>query len=347
MAVMTSAKFVEKCKDIAKNYKTLYVMGCFGAILSGDNVSRYCTNHSYNKQRERKQMIKAVANKGYFGFDCVGLIKSVLWGWNGDKTKTYGGAKYASNGVPDIDADTMITKCSGVSTNFDNIVVGEAVWCEGHIGVYIGDGLAIECTPSWANDVQITAVGNIGKKKGYNTRKWTKHGKLPYISYTTKTTEKKETTKKAETTKKETATTKTSIKEGSTVTIKKGAKYGGLSDTRGDKIPTAQLSPKKHTVADIQTNKGVKEALLKEIQSWVAVSSLTLVSSTTATTKAKTVKEGCKVKVKKGAKDYNGKSVADFVYTKVYKVDDLKGKRALLDEKGICTAFSTDDLIVQ
>jgi hypothetical protein len=31
--------------------------------------------------------------------------------------------------------------------------------------------------------VQITAVGNIGTKSGYKSRKWTKHGKLPYIEY--------------------------------------------------------------------------------------------------------------------------------------------------------------------
>ena len=31
---------------------------------------------------------------------------------------------------------------------------------------------------------KITAVGNIGSKAGYNTRRWTKHGKLPYVDYT-------------------------------------------------------------------------------------------------------------------------------------------------------------------
>jgi hypothetical protein len=163
--------------------KTIYVMGCFGAPLNGANVTRYSNNHAYNKQRERTSLIKAVANKGYFGFDCVCLIKGVLWGWNGDTSKTYGGATYTSNDVPDIGADTMITKCSGVSTNFNKIEVGELLWTDGHVGVYIGDGLSVECTPRWANDVQITAVGNIGTVKGYNTRTWKKHGKLPYITY--------------------------------------------------------------------------------------------------------------------------------------------------------------------
>lgn len=179
---MKATTFVEKLIDIAKNYKTLYVMGCFGAPLTAANKTRYCNNHSYNKKAARTAMIKA-ASEDTFGFDCVCLMKGVLWGWSGDKSKTYGGAKYAVNGVPDINADAMIGVCSGVTTDFSKIAVGEAVWCKGHIGVYIGNGLAVECTPSWQNKVQITAVKNIGTKSGYNARQWTKHGKLPYITY--------------------------------------------------------------------------------------------------------------------------------------------------------------------
>lgn len=178
--VMTNTEFVKRLKDIATNYKTLYVMGCFGAPMTAANKTRYTTNHDYNKQAARTAMIKA-ASADTFGFDCVCLLKGVLWGWNGDKSKTYGGASYASNGVPDIGADTMITKCTGLSTDFSKIEVGEAVWMSGHIGVYIGDGLAVECTPSWENKVQITACNCT--KSGYNRRNWTKHGKLPYISY--------------------------------------------------------------------------------------------------------------------------------------------------------------------
>ena len=56
------------------------------------------------------------------------------------------------------------------------------MWTNGHIGVYIGNGLAVECTPAWKNRVQITACNC--SKPGYNTRQWKKHGKLPYIDYT-------------------------------------------------------------------------------------------------------------------------------------------------------------------
>ena len=186
MSKMRADVLVAKVVDIAKNYKTLYVMGCFGAPLTGATVDRYCTNHSFNRNPVRVSMIQAAANQKptVFGFDCVNLIKGVLWGWNGDKAKTYGGASYGSNGVPDISADGMIAKCSGVSTtDWGKMLPGEAVWCPGHIGVYIGDGLAVECTPSWANCVQITAVGNICSKAGYPTRNWTKHGKMPYVDY--------------------------------------------------------------------------------------------------------------------------------------------------------------------
>ena len=39
MSKMTAKAFVDKAVDIAKNYKTLYVMGCFGAPLTGSNTS--------------------------------------------------------------------------------------------------------------------------------------------------------------------------------------------------------------------------------------------------------------------------------------------------------------------
>ena len=177
---MTNKELAQKLRDVALNHKTLYVMGCFGAPMTAANKARYKKNHDYNTDPDRQAMIDA-ATEDTFGFDCVCLIKGILWGWCGDKTKTYGGAIYKANGVPDIGADTMITKCSDLSTDFSKIEVGEAVWMKGHIGVYIGDGLAVECTPKWENDVQITACNC--SKSGYNRRNWTKHGKLPYVTY--------------------------------------------------------------------------------------------------------------------------------------------------------------------
>lgn len=180
--IKTNKELVAACVDVAKNYKTLYVLGCFGAPMTQSNKDRYSRNLSYNRQTTRTVKIKS-ASADTFGFDCVCLIKGILWGWNGDVNAKYGGSKYQSNGVPDIDDSQMIKACTDVSTDFSNIQVGEAVWMQGHIGVYIGNGLAVECTPKWKDGVQITAVHNIGKKSGYNGRTWTKHGKLPYVTY--------------------------------------------------------------------------------------------------------------------------------------------------------------------
>lgn len=182
--VMRAEKFIEMAKKAANECKTLYVMGCFGAPMNAKNKTRYKNNNDYNRNPVRQKMIDA-ATDDTFGFDCIGLIKGILWGWNADKSKIYGGAQYNSNGVPDTSEDGLIKSCSDVSNDFTKIIPGEMLYMKGHAGIYIGDGLAIECTPKWQNKVQITAVSNIGTKKGYNSRKWTKHGKLPYVDYKT------------------------------------------------------------------------------------------------------------------------------------------------------------------
>lgn len=188
--IMKASELIEKVTDVAKNHKTLYVMGCFGAPMTASNKKRYVKNHEYNTKDARVKMINA-ASADTFGFDCVNLIKGILWGWTGDNTKTYGGAKYDPKKVADTNADGMIKLCSDVSTDFSTIIPGEAVWTNGHIGVYIGDGLVVEATPAWKNCVQITAC-NVAKS-GYNTRKWKKHGKLPYLDYDTNEAPKRPT----------------------------------------------------------------------------------------------------------------------------------------------------------
>ena len=181
--MMKATEFAAKCKNVAQNYKTVYMWGCFlqpvTAQLIAQKAKQYPSFYTAAKQAELKKLV----GKGYFGTDCSGLLKSVLWNWTGDIHKPYGGAKYASNGVPDTSANLLIGKCSNVSSDFSDIQVGEMLWCMDHCGVYIGEGLAVESTTKWGNRVQITAVGNIGAKPGYNTRMWSKRGKLPYLDY--------------------------------------------------------------------------------------------------------------------------------------------------------------------
>lgn len=179
---MTNKELVTKMVDIATNYKTLYVWSCFGAPMTDNNKARYCDNYAPNRKPDRAARIMA-ASADTFGFDCSCLIKGVLWGWNGDKDAINGGAVYASNGVPDIRADEIIERCLNVTGDFSGIEAGEAVWFKGHIGIYIGNGLAVESSDRHGSRVVITAVGNLGEKAGYNSTTWTRHGKLPYVTY--------------------------------------------------------------------------------------------------------------------------------------------------------------------
>lgn len=184
--VMTNTELVNKVKEIANNYKTLYVYACFGAPMTQRNKERYSNNCAYNRQESRKKKILA-ASTDTFGFDCVNLIKGILWGWKGDINKTYGGAVYNSNGVPDTSANGMFNDyCYDKSNNFNNVQPGEFVWMNGHIGVAITNKLAVECTPIWKDGVQITAINC--DVSGYNRRNWTMHGKSKFIEYGTQPT---------------------------------------------------------------------------------------------------------------------------------------------------------------
>lgn len=184
--VMTSAAFCAKALDIADHYKTSYMLGPWGWPANDKMIARATTNGRY-AQQNKAWLPQANAIKGEgFLFDCIGLIKGILWGWSGDLGRTYGGAGYELHGLEDWGADTVIQMCREVSTDFSGIVPGEAVWMSGHIGVYVGDGVVVESTPRWNWGVQRSTCLNVAGKRIPGTvgsREWTKHGKLPWVDY--------------------------------------------------------------------------------------------------------------------------------------------------------------------
>ena len=168
---MNNYEFIEKLKAAA-NCKTLYVKGGFGLTLNAKGKQRAIDSYEYNKKRAAK--INAMPNDS-FGFDCCGSIKGVIWGFSGDPKKTYGGAVYKSNNMPDVTEKGLIDMCSERSKDLNNIMPGEILYMKGHCGVYIGNGRVIESTPSGKDGLQETAI---------SFQKWTEHGKLtPHITY--------------------------------------------------------------------------------------------------------------------------------------------------------------------
>ena len=82
--------------------------------------------------------------------------------------------------MPDIGADTMYENAAGKGT-IDTIpkIPGLAVWHEGHIGIYIGNGEVIQAANTNASVIR-TPIDQTG---------WTYWLKIPYISYIEETEE--------------------------------------------------------------------------------------------------------------------------------------------------------------
>lgn len=171
--------FLERIRQLPK-LKTLYVKGGWGAPLNDYNKKRVINAYDYNYQRRAK--IEA-ASADTFAFDCCGIVKSVLWGFCADPSKRNGGAQYKANGVPDLSEAGFLRVCTYVSNDWSKIIPGACLFMDGHMGVYIGDGKAVESTPIWADGCQFTRVNNITAKGRGNGRTWSKWGLIPYVDY--------------------------------------------------------------------------------------------------------------------------------------------------------------------
>lgn len=171
---MTNIEFVNKLLEIRNNYKTYYATGTFGQCATDSFINSKAKQYPKQYTAAKVSKLKSLPDSTRL-FDCVGLIKGVLWG--------FPNMVYTSNGVPDLNDSGMYNVCRDKSKDFSKIEIGELLHMNGHVGVYIGDGKAIECTAAWDSNVMITAVQNIGTIAGLNARTWTEHGKLPYITY--------------------------------------------------------------------------------------------------------------------------------------------------------------------
>ena len=95
---------------------------------------------------ERIQTLRTFAGKGYYGVDCVCLIKSYPWSGNPES----GGVKSPKyNGATDVNAGTMynLAKVKGKISTMPEIP-GLIVYSKSHphVGIYIGNGYTIEST---------------------------------------------------------------------------------------------------------------------------------------------------------------------------------------------------------
>lgn len=151
-----------------------YVWGTYGNVLT-QSLFDY----------KKKQYPEGVGNYADFieehwlgrrTADCIGLIKG--YGWLDTSDMTIG---YGENGMPDYGADQMYRYAkdagkAGVDYGtMDTMpeIPGLMLWKEGHAGVYIGDGYAIEA---------MSTKKGVGKTEVIG-RGWQGWCKLPCIEY--------------------------------------------------------------------------------------------------------------------------------------------------------------------
>lgn len=222
----TSTGLVEHAKKALAN-KTMYMWGGIYRPITDAYVNQLAKMYPSQYSTARQQKLKALPD-GYYGVDCVGLIKSYYW--SGKDNGGTGSPNYGKAGYPDVNAHGMYNaaKVKGKISTIPEIA-GLVVYSRTHphVGVYIGNGYVIESTLSARGDGVI-------KTKLSDWKGWEYWFKCPYISYPTAST-----------------TTATALNVGDTVTVKSGA-----TDYNGKKLASF-VYKQKYTVMQIKGDRVV------------------------------------------------------------------------------------------
>lgn len=151
-----------------------YVWGTYGNVLS-ESLFAYKLEQYPDGVGNHEEFIR----DNWLGrrtTDCIGLIKG--YAWLDTSTMTIG---YAKNGAPDYGANQMYQYAVNngeAGTDYGSMgsmpeIPGLMLWKDGHAGVYIGNGYAIEAMGTKYGVVKTEVDG----------RGWTGWCRLPYLEY--------------------------------------------------------------------------------------------------------------------------------------------------------------------
>ncbi len=139
----TNSGLVSHCKK-ALELNTRYMWGGLFREVTADYVSRLAAQYPNQYSTVRKATLNGLTGKGYYGCDCVGLVKSYYFGGFGTAANAKGyevskdysvGSMYSAAKTKGRIAD--MPQKAGILVMTENL---------GHVGVYVGDGKVIECT---------------------------------------------------------------------------------------------------------------------------------------------------------------------------------------------------------
>lgn len=138
-----------------------------------------------------------IHNDGRTSGDCLNTIKALLNGYDVNVTKIGYYQRDLSN-TGDVSEPVLLSQCTEISSDFDNIPKGSLLYMRGHVGTYIGltkrNGMeynVIECTKSFGGGVVYSWVDADGTRRsfkdGVRNGKWISHGLMTrYIDYSAK-----------------------------------------------------------------------------------------------------------------------------------------------------------------
>ena len=243
MALYTNKGLVAHAEK-ALALKTKYMWGGILREISASYINLlkgiYGTGSGTGYTDARWNELQALTGKGWYGVDCVGLIKSYYWSGRADGGT--GSPKYGAAGFPDVNANYMYQqakKKGKISTMPD--IPGLIVYSKSHphVGIYIGGGETIESTLGSRGD------GVVKRKLDSFWEYWFE---CPYIDYPTGTVS---------------CTKKSWINVGDKVYIRSNAGcYAGTNIA----IPAyCKGKDRTYTAAKIMSGR----VLIKELFSWV------------------------------------------------------------------------------
>lgn len=117
--------------------------------------SRKAAQYPSHYASSRTSRYNSDISKKLVCMDCIGMIKGFFWTNGGAGVKEAIGtgkaisSKYGGNGCPDKSADGMLSWCKSKGCKYGKIatlpeVPGILLFSSGHVGVYVGDGYAVE-----------------------------------------------------------------------------------------------------------------------------------------------------------------------------------------------------------
>ncbi|MDR0897237.1 MAG: SpoIID/LytB domain-containing protein [Oscillospiraceae bacterium] len=167
-AAQLAAFAIKAYEDGVKYWYGTCYYPCTNALLAS-KTKQYPTHYAENRQAGYRADIAA----GAICCDCIGLIKGAMWSSLGTTA-----TKYGANDCLDKGANGMLAYCKAQKTRWGDMSTypdtpGLLLHKDGHVGISIGGGYAIEAK-SYAEDLVRSAVAGRG---------WTSWAELPFIAY--------------------------------------------------------------------------------------------------------------------------------------------------------------------